>query len=152
MTSQQSDEDQGAIIALLDQQARHHADGDAAAVMAAYSDDVVLFDLPTPMQLESDVAGLQEWIDGWDRPPRLTYRDITVTQAGDLATAWGFVHTDARRDGKDQGFWTRNSWVLRRVNGQWQIVHAHASVPFYMDGSMRAALDLQPGTGAARIK
>jgi ketosteroid isomerase-like protein len=33
---------------------------------------------------------------------------------------------------------------LRRHQGGWQIVHEHTSVPFYMDGSLRPAFDLQP--------
>jgi ketosteroid isomerase-like protein len=33
---------------------------------------------------------------------------------------------------------------LRRIGGRWQVTHEHSSVPFYMDGSYRAAVDLQP--------
>jgi ketosteroid isomerase-like protein len=32
----------------------------------------------------------------------------------------------------------------RKVGNTWLITHEHASVPFYMDGSDRAALDLKP--------
>jgi hypothetical protein len=31
---------------------------------------------------------------------------------------------------------------LRRVDGRWRIVHDHSSVPFYLDGSYRAAVEL----------
>lgn len=140
-----------AIRDLLQEQAARLAAGDAQAVMAAYDSDAVVFDLPPPLQVDADPDGLQAWIDGWDRPPTLTYRDIEVSVAGDLATAWGFVHTAVSRDGEDGGFWTRNSWAFRRKDGNWKIVHAHSSVPFYMDGSERAALDLEPGSGKARI-
>ena len=34
--------------------------------------------------------------------------------------------------------------ALRREENGWQIVHEHVSVPFYMDGSLRPAFDLQP--------
>lgn len=37
----------------------------------------------------------------------------------------------------------RSGW-LRNVDRKWQIVSDHTSVPFYMDGSYRAAVDLQP--------
>jgi PhnB protein len=33
---------------------------------------------------------------------------------------------------------------LRKIDGKWSIVHEHLSVPFYMDGSYRAAVDLKP--------
>ena len=29
-------------------------------------------------------------------------------------------------------------------DGRWTVIHEHVSVPFYMDGSERAALDLKP--------
>jgi ketosteroid isomerase-like protein len=32
----------------------------------------------------------------------------------------------------------------RRIDGAWKIVHEHASVPFAMDGSFRALVDLKP--------
>jgi ketosteroid isomerase-like protein len=31
-----------------------------------------------------------------------------------------------------------------RKGGGWKIVHEHTSVPFHMDGSFQAALDLKP--------
>ena len=33
---------------------------------------------------------------------------------------------------------------LRRIDGAWRITHRHDSTPFYMDGSYRAATDLEP--------
>jgi ketosteroid isomerase-like protein len=40
--------------------------------------------------------------------------------------------------------WYRVTLGLRRIDEQWLIVHEHTSVPFYMDGSFRAAVDLAP--------
>ncbi|SDD93795.1 Ketosteroid isomerase homolog [Paracoccus isoporae] len=144
-------DERDAIQAVLDRQAEAHAAGDAASVMDAYAEAPVLFDLPPPMQVEADAAGLQDWIDGWDSPPRISYRDVEIAVAGDLAMAWGFVRTDTRRDGQEGGFWTRSTWGFRRGAAGWKICHQHNSVPFYMDEDQRAALDLEPGTGTARI-
>ena len=36
----------------------------------------------------------------------------------------------------------------RKTNGKWMITHEHVSLPFYMDGSYRAAVDLKPETDA----
>jgi PhnB protein len=33
---------------------------------------------------------------------------------------------------------------FRKVDGKWRVVHEHVSVPFYMDGSYKAAVDLKP--------
>ena len=52
--------------------------------------------------------------------------------------------TGSRTSGEQTDVWVRQTFCLRRVNGAWRIVHEHASVPFYMDGSYRAAVDLKP--------
>jgi ketosteroid isomerase-like protein len=39
---------------------------------------------------------------------------------------------------------TRSTVCFRKIAGEWMVVHEHSSVPFYMDGSYRAAVDLQP--------
>jgi ketosteroid isomerase-like protein len=42
--------------------------------------------------------------------------------------------------------WTRSTVGLKKINDAWKITHEHNSVPIYMDGSDRAALDLRPLT------
>lgn len=138
------------ILALLDRHANAMAAGDAAAMAQDFAPDPVIYDLAPPLQNTLDIGGQQAWIDRWDEPPTLEYRDIRTTVAGDLAVAWGFVRTRTLKDGAEDRFWTRNSWAFRRQGGAWKIIHAHASVPFYMDGSERAAIDLEPEAGPAR--
>ena len=43
--------------------------------------------------------------------------------------------------------WMRSTLAFRRAGGAWKIAHGHSSVPFRMDGSYRAATDLQPDEG-----
>ena len=52
--------------------------------------------------------------------------------------------TGARTDGAHTDVWLRATVCFRRVDGAWKVAHEHASVPFYMDGSFRAAIDLKP--------
>ena len=40
--------------------------------------------------------------------------------------------------------WFRQTLCFRKIRGAWKIAHQHESVPFYMDGSYRAAVDLEP--------
>lgn len=47
----------------------------------------------------------------------------------------------------EKGLGTHHLWVrvtagLRKIKGRWIVVHEHVSTPFYMDGSLRAAVDL----------
>jgi SnoaL-like domain len=44
--------------------------------------------------------------------------------------------------------WTRSTAVFRKEGGAWKVMHVHSSVPFYMDGSLKAAVDLKPATAA----
>jgi len=52
--------------------------------------------------------------------------------------------TGTRTNGEETDVWVRQTLCLRRLEGAWKITHEHTSVPFYMDGSDKAALDLKP--------
>jgi ketosteroid isomerase-like protein len=55
-----------------------------------------------------------------------------------------------RPDRRRQRRQRRNATLgLRKTGTGWKITHEHASTPFYMDGSGRAATDLQPEAGNA---
>jgi ketosteroid isomerase-like protein len=41
-------------------------------------------------------------------------------------------------------FWMRETLCLKRAGESWRIAHEHTSVPFYMDGTLRPAFDLEP--------
>jgi ketosteroid isomerase-like protein len=43
-----------------------------------------------------------------------------------------------------QDLWFREILGFRKIDGEWTITHEHSSVPFYMDGSFKAAIDLKP--------
>jgi ketosteroid isomerase-like protein len=51
--------------------------------------------------------------------------------------------TNPSKETRDE-HWFRQTLCFRKINGAWTIVHEHESVPFYMDGSFRAAIDLKP--------
>jgi ketosteroid isomerase-like protein len=70
---------------------------------------------------------------------------MKVVVRGELAFAYGFSRVSARtKAGEDAGWWMRLTACLSRQGDGWKIVHEHTSVPFHMDGSFRAALDLSP--------
>lgn len=52
--------------------------------------------------------------------------------------------TGTRTSGEKSDLWFRNTACFRREHGQWKITHMHNSVPFAMDGSKRALLNLKP--------
>jgi ketosteroid isomerase-like protein len=72
-------------------------------------------------------------------------RDITITVGGDVA----FGHSFNRLSGtlKDEtrsgGFRVRATYCLRKIDGNWLIVHDHASAPLD-PASGKALLNLEP--------
>ena len=83
---------------------------------------------------------------GWEGPIETETRELKITISGDLAYWYGYsrITGHPKQAAQDVSFWMRMTLCLERVDGMWEIVHSHTSVPFYMDGSLRPAFDLQP--------
>jgi PhnB protein len=65
--------------------------------------------------------------------------------SGDLGVSHSLnLMTGTAASGHEVKLWYRQTLSFRKVNGAWKIAHEHTSVPFYMDGSFRAAIDLKP--------
>lgn len=118
----------------------------AVKALSYYAPDATIYSLAPPLrQTDTDPAGLQQWMDGWGGPIEYFDRGFDVTASGDIAFATSL--TRMRGSKPEQGeieLWFRKTTGLRRIDGAWKIVHEHESVPFLMDGSNLAALDLRP--------
>jgi ketosteroid isomerase-like protein len=139
------------VHTVLDKFAAAHAAHDADSLFALYSDDLVAYSLAPPLQQGPDtpygtVDGIRSWFAGFDGPVQITFRDPVVSQDGDLALAHTLTQMRMTPAGQDESIslWIRSTLGLRRVDGSWLITHRHDSTPFYMDGSFRAATDLEP--------
>jgi ketosteroid isomerase-like protein len=133
------------VRAVLDAIARGFRDRDAAAVNRHFAPAATLADLAPPLLHRGpDTAALQAWLDGWDGPVEVDYRDLEIRIDGGLALCHGLVHTATSRGGEPAAWWARMTTALARTDDAWLVIHDHVSVPFYMDGSDRAALDLEP--------
>ena len=136
---------EAAVRAVLDAIDAGFRARDAAAVNRHFAPDARIADLAPPLRHPGPDAGaLQAWMDGWDGPIEQTTRDLRVLVSGDLAVCHGLLHTATTRGGAPAAWWARLTTVLERGGDGWRIVHDHVSVPFYMDGSDRAAIDLEP--------
>jgi ketosteroid isomerase-like protein len=143
----QSSKDEAAIRALIDTVHKAHHSKNAAAIVAPYDPDAVVFTLAPPLSRRAvDFQGeLKAWLDTWEGPVELETRDFSITVSADLAFCYGFYRLSGVKSGAGpQSVWMRATVCLRRTGGAWRIVHEHTSVPFYMDGSYRAAVDLKP--------
>lgn len=136
--------DRAEIEALFQKLARAHVDHDADAIVDAYAPDAVIFDLAPPLgRCGMNRDRIADWLGGWDGPIQIDARDVDLTVDGDLAFVSALNRMRGRQGGEDQDMWYRATMCLRKASGRWRIVHDHSSVPFYMDGSYRAAVDLE---------
>jgi uncharacterized protein (TIGR02246 family) len=137
--------DRKEVEALFQQLVAAHAAHDADAIVSAYAPDAVIYDLSPPLGRRGiNREIIVSWLSSWDGPIRIDARDVELTISGDVAFSSGLNRMRGRQNGEDQDIWFRTTMCLRKIDGRWLIVHDHSSVPFYMDGSDRAALDLKP--------
>ena len=138
--------DEDEILALLAALRQAHHDKDVAAIAAAYADDAIICNLAPPLFHRGvDLKEKQAWLDTWEGPIDFEPYGYSLRISGDIAYAQGYTRMSGTKvSGQALGFWLRDTICLNRVNGAWRIAHLHSSVPFYMDGSLRPAFDLQP--------
>jgi ketosteroid isomerase-like protein len=133
------------IEALFLKLAKACAAHDADAIVEAYAPDAVIFDLAPPLRRRGmDRESVAGWLTGWDGPIRIDASEVSLAIVGDLAFASALNRMRGRQGGEDRDLWYRTTMCIRKIGGRWQIVCDHSSVPFYMDGSYRAAVDLRP--------
>ncbi len=119
---------------------------DVAGVLSHFAEDSVRFYLAPPLQ--ADML-LRENLEGWFATFRgdigYDIRDLSITTAADLAWCHSFNRiTGTKVEGEPMDLWVRETLCLRKLDGHWLIIHEHESVPFYMDGTFKAAVDLKP--------
>jgi uncharacterized protein (TIGR02246 family) len=136
------------IRALADDLAKAFHAKDVSRVMSHYAPDIVSFDLAPPLQYTGANAlrqSLEGWFPTFEGPIGLEIRDLAVAASDEVAFSRSLNRISGRRsDGADTDVWVRATVCYRRIDGKWLVTHEHTSVPFYMDGSYRAAVDLKP--------
>ncbi|GAA3453056.1 YybH family protein [Dactylosporangium matsuzakiense] len=123
--------------------------GDAKAILAHYAPTFVEFTLAPPLRQPGDARDpgpLEAWIATFEAPPRRTVTHLEITTDGDVAFATSLDCLSAVPRGAAERFtlWFRVTLGLRRIDGRWLVTHEHESVPFEMDGSLRASVGLLP--------
>jgi ketosteroid isomerase-like protein len=141
--------DEAKISDLLDAYTAAIRAKDARATVALYARDVVAYDLAPPLRMDTEMVHdpkhIQEWFDTWDGPIDSEAQGLEIVVGEGVAYAVALRHlTGTKTDGESVDLWFRATAGFRRDDGEWKIAHIHNSVPFAMDGSGRALLDLEP--------
>jgi uncharacterized protein (TIGR02246 family) len=140
--------DEAQIRERIDQWAKALRAKDINGVMSHYAPDIRLFDLAPPLEYRGADAyrkNWEEWFPSFQGPVGYEIRDLSITAGDDVA----FCHSlnrisGTRTNGEETDVWVRATVGFRKIDGKWMVTHEHISVPFYMDGSDKAALDLKP--------
>jgi len=138
--------DQAAIRAIFGDRTNALFGKVADLAVKHFAADAVAYDLAPPLQhVGIDKAALQAWFDTWDGPIGWAMGELIVEVGGDLAFARGLGHmVGEKKDGEHADLWTRVTICFARRGEKWKITHQHTSVPFLMDGSLKAATHLKP--------
>jgi len=120
---------------------------DVDAVMSHYTRGIVSFDLAPPLQHSGAAVrrGWEEWFPTFRGPIGYEIRELRIAVGDDVAFSHSINRiSGTRTSGEDTDVWVRATVCYRKTDGEWMVAHEHVSVPFYMDGSYRAAVDLKP--------
>lgn len=137
------------IRTLIDNHVKAIREKDAGAVVSHYAADSVMFILAPPLQYTSDNSpgrqGVEDWFASFEGALDYEIRDLNITAGDDVALCHSLNRmSGTKTDGEKMDMWVRETVCFRKIDGRWQIAHEHESVPFYMDGSYKAAVDLKP--------
>ena len=106
---------------------------DIAGILKNHSPDIVMFDVPPPFQSRGIDAYRKTWdmFFSWTRDPiPFDVTDMSVTAGNDVAfVVAAMACAEPGSDGKPKPLAFRLTVGLRKIGGQWTIMHEHHSVP-----------------------
>lgn len=140
--------DEGQIQAIIEDYGEGLRNKDADRCVSHYADDIVQFDMMPPLEFrgkETARKNLAEWFKTFAGPIGVEITGLTIAAGTEAAFAFCLNHiSGTSSNGQKNDHWVRVSIGFQKTDGKWLVTHEHVSVPFYMDGSFRAALDLKP--------
>ncbi|MBO6636940.1 MAG: SgcJ/EcaC family oxidoreductase [Roseitalea sp.] len=137
--------DENQINVLCQRLGQAHHDKDVDAIVGCYAPDAVIYSLAPPLRDAIDRDGIAAWLETWDGPIRIDAQDVELVVGGDIACTTALNRMrGTKTNGTKEDIWFRTTMCFQKIDGAWRIAHDHSSVPFYMDGSLKAAVDLKP--------
>jgi len=120
---------------------------DIDGVMSLFAPNLVSFDIVPPLRYvgaENKRRAWQEAFATFSGPFAYELHDLNVTTEGELAFVHSLNHVTATlASAQITEMWLRWTACLRRIDGEWVVVHDHVSVPADLEHG-RAVLNLTP--------
>jgi PhnB protein len=138
--------DEAQIRAVIEEWADALRNKEPTRTLSHYAPNLVHFSLAPPLlSTASNPEGLNAWFATWQGPIGYEIRNLSILVGDDVA----FSHSlnrmhGTKTDGAKGDLWFRHTFGFQRIKGEWKIAHEHESVPFYIDGSFKAAIELKP--------
>ena len=123
------------IKALLEAWAEAVRRHDIPAILAHHDRDMVMFDLPPPLQCKGIAAYEETWglLFRYHKPAvAFDFEELNVTAGQDVAFAVAIMRcgpNSSSNPADKNGFLFRLTVGLRKVDGEWRITHEHHSIP-----------------------
>lgn len=125
--------DEAAIYQLINNWAKAARNEDMDGVLANHANDVLMFDVPMPLQSKGIEAYKETWEFHFSWSQKLGVFDVSelnITAGRDIAFCTGIIHCAGKNINNDkEGFQVRLTMGLQKINNQWMIKHEHHSLP-----------------------
>jgi uncharacterized protein (TIGR02246 family) len=137
--------EEAAIRRVIDQMTFAVRARDIEALINLCAPDIATFDLVPPLRHDGRDALRKLWSEAlaaFEPPLDYEVNQLEIIAGSDVAICRSLNRFGGRRqDGTEVVNWLCVTVGLRKLDGQWRIVHEHVSVPFDMD-SGKALLHL----------
>jgi len=133
MTASDRTKDEARIRGIVENWARAVRTKNIDGILANHSSDVLMFDVPPPLQSKGIEAYKKTWdlFFSWSHDPVVfDFTTMNITAGSDVAFVTALMRctgTEANRERIELEF--RLTIGLRKVGSQWLITHEHHSIP-----------------------
>ena len=128
-----SAKDEAAIRKLVENWASAVRRKDLDAILANHSPDMLMFDVPPPLQSKGLEAYKRTWdlFFSWAHDPVIfNIEDMSVTAGDEVAFATALMRCAGTEvSGEDIELDFRLTIGLRKIDSQWIVMHEHHSIP-----------------------
>jgi uncharacterized protein (TIGR02246 family) len=139
--------DEARIRGIIEERVRAVREKALDDLLSNHAPDVLSFDVLDPLQhagRETVRGRAERWLSSYQSPVGYEVRDLRVA-AGEAVAFCHYLYrvSGTLKAGGEVDMWVRATVCLRKIDGDWTIVHEHQSVPFDVETG-KASLDLKP--------
>jgi uncharacterized protein (TIGR02246 family) len=123
--------DEAAIRDLIEQWAKAVRNKNIDRILANHSPDILMFDVPPPIQSKGIDAYRKTWdlFFDWSRDdPAFDIQEMNITAGNEVAFVTALMRCAGKTE-NESGLDFRLTVGLRKIDDQWIIMHEHHSIP-----------------------